>query len=126
MEAKANTVFRIGVLVLVCTLATVPLGGCQSSEASSVSPTNPMCPICGRQAQAQASAGSGYTNVVCPTCGAVSTVDPDFLDRLEVFIGGPIGDSVYACAMCSTIVEQCAVCRAKSGNLTSRDIHGWR
>jgi len=126
MEAKANTVSRIGILATVCTLAILSSMGCQSSEVSSVSPTNPACPICGRAAQAQASTGSGYTRAICPTCGAVSTVDPDFLDRLEVFIGGPVGDSVYACAMCRTIVEQCAVCRANGGTRTSRDIHGWR
>jgi hypothetical protein len=121
MEANAKTVFRIGVLMLACTLAILPLAGCQSSTASTVNPTNPMCPICGRPAQAQASTEHGYARVACPTCGAVSTVDPDFLDRLEIFSGGAIGDTVYACAMCRTIVEQCAACRLKGGSLTSRN-----
>jgi predicted RNA-binding Zn-ribbon protein involved in translation (DUF1610 family) len=121
MEAKANTVLRLGVLAIACILAILPLAGCQSSTASTVNPTNPMCPVCGRPAQAQASTGSGYARVVCPTCGAVSTVDPEFLDRLEIFTGGAVGDSVYACAMCGTIVEQCAACRIKGGALTSRN-----
>jgi predicted RNA-binding Zn-ribbon protein involved in translation (DUF1610 family) len=124
MEAKANTVARIGVLALACTLATLSSIGCQSSQPSAVSPTNPMCPICGRQAQAPT--GSGYTRAVCPTCGAVSTVDPDFLDRLNVYSGGPVGDPVYACAQCGTIVQQCAACRQKNGTLTSRDTRGSR
>jgi len=78
-----------------------------------VSPTNPMCPLCGRQTQAQALAGLDCTKAVCPACGQIATVDPEFLDRLEIFTGGPLGDPVYACANCKALVAQCATCRQR-------------
>jgi predicted RNA-binding Zn-ribbon protein involved in translation (DUF1610 family) len=126
MGAKATGAFRVGIFAIACISAIFSAIGCQTTSETAVNPTNPMCPLCGRQTQAQAATTQGYAHVVCPTCGAVSTVDPDFLDRLEVFIGGPVGDTVYACAMCRTVVEQCAVCRAQGGTLTSRNIRRWQ
>ena len=43
-EADGNTISRIGVLTLACTLAALSLAGCQSSEPMSVDPANAMCP----------------------------------------------------------------------------------
>ncbi len=126
MGAKATGAFRIGIFAIACISTIFSSIGCQTTRETTVDPTNPMCPICGRQTQTQAGATTGYAQMACPTCGAVSTVDRDFLDRLEVFIGGPVGDTVYACAKCRTVVEQCAVCRANGVPLTSRNIHGWR
>ncbi len=117
---------RIGIFALAC-LATIFWSlGCETTRETSVDPTNPMCPVCGRQTQTQAAGTPGYVQMACPTCGAVSTVDRDFLDRLEVFIGGPVGDTVYACAKCRTVVDQCAVCRAQGKTLTSRNIRRWQ
>ncbi len=124
MEAKINTGFRVGVFAVACLAMVLPLAGCQPSEQTAVSQTNPACPLCGRATQAQALTGVSCTRAVCPVCGQVATVDPDFLDRLQIFIGGPVGDTVYACASCQAIVAECAACRAKGAPLTSRDIHG--
>ena len=126
MGAKATGAFRVGIFAIACISTIFSSIGCQTTRESAVDPTNPMCPICGRQTQTQAATTTGYAQMTCPTCGAVSTVDRDFLDRLEVFIGGPIGDTVYACAKCSTVVEQCAVCRAQGRTLTSRNVRRWQ
>jgi len=126
MEAQARRAFRIGLFAIACASVMFTSVGCQSSSQTAVNPANPMCPICGRTAQAQSSAGLDYGRAVCPICGQTSTVDPDFLDRLEVFLGGPVGDTVYACASCRSIVEQCAVCRQKSGPVASGNTHRWR
>ncbi len=126
MEARIHTGLRAGILTLICAAMVFPLAGCQPSEGMAVSPTNPACPLCGGPTQTQAPTALQCTRIVCPICGQMATVDQDFLDRLEVFIGGPIGDTVYACAMCKTAVVQCATCRRNGGSVTSRDIHGWR
>ena len=126
MEAKATGVFRVGIFAIACISAILSSIGCQTTRESAVDPANPMCPVCGRQTQTQAATTQGYVQMACPTCGAASTVDRDFLDRLEVFIGGPIGDTVYACAKCRTVVEQCVVCRANGGALTSSNVHRWQ
>jgi predicted RNA-binding Zn-ribbon protein involved in translation (DUF1610 family) len=117
---------RIGIFAIACLALILSAIGCQTTRETTVDPTNPMCPLCGRQTQTQVAGTPGYVQMACPTCGAVSTVDRDFLDRLEVFIGGPVGDAVYACAKCRTVVEQCAVCRANGRTLTSRDVHRWQ
>jgi hypothetical protein len=122
MEAKATGAFRVGIVAIAGLAVIFSSIGCQSSQVSSVNPTNPMCPICGRPTQAQPTAALSCSKVVCPICGAVSRVDQDFLDRLEIFAGGPVGDTVYACAMCDTIVRECAACRAKGGALMRRNI----
>jgi hypothetical protein len=126
MAAKSNTGFRVSILTLVCTATVFSLVGCQSAGEMSVSPTNPQCPLCGGPTQPTPTAGLSCMRMVCPLCGqveAVATLDQDFLDRLEVFTGGPVGDTVYACAMCKTAVAQCAACRQKGSPATSRDIH---
>lgn len=126
MEARINTGFRVGILAVACMATVLPLVGCQPSDQMAVSPTNPACPLCGGPTQAQPPAGLSCTRVVCPICGQVSTVDPEFLDSLEGFIGGPVGDTVYACASCKAIVEQCAACWQRNGSLTSRDTRSWQ
>lgn len=126
MGAKATGAFRVGIFAIACLATIFSSVGCQTTSETAVDPTNPMCPICGRQTQTQDAATQGYAQMACSTCGAVATVDRDFLDRLEVFIGGPIGDTVYACAKCRTVVEQCAVCRAQGGALTSRNVRRWQ
>jgi len=125
MEARATGAVRVGIFAIACISVVFSAIGCQTTRETTVDPTNPMCPLCGRQTQTQA-ATTGYAQMACPTCGAVSTVDRDFLDRLEVFIGGPVGDTVYACAKCRTAVEQCAVCRAQGRTLTSRNVRRWQ
>ncbi len=127
MGAKARKAFRVSIFAVVCTTAVWSSVGCQSSGGTAVSPTNPACPICGCQTQAQptAQASTSCTKAVCPICGDVATVDRDFLDRLEVFSGGPVGDTVYACAMCGTIAQQCAACRQKGYAANSRT-RGWQ
>lgn len=124
MGAKASGAVRVGIFAIACISAIFTSVGCQTTRETAVNPTNPMCPICGRQTQA--GTVDSYARMACPTCGAVATVDRDFLDRLEVFIGGPVGDTVYACAKCRTVVEQCAVCRANGRALTSRNIRRWQ
>jgi predicted RNA-binding Zn-ribbon protein involved in translation (DUF1610 family) len=126
MGAKATGAFRVSVFAIACLAMIFSAIGCQTTRETTVDPTNPMCPLCGRQTQTQAAGAQGYVQMACPTCGAVATVDRDFLDRLEVFIGGPVGDTVYACAMCGTVVQQCAVCRANGVALTSRNIRRWQ
>ena len=126
MEAQARRAFRVGLFAIACMSALFSSIGCQSSSETAVNPANPMCPICGRTTQAQATTQAEYNRAVCPVCGQVSTVDPDFLDRLEIFMGGPVGDTVYACAMCRTVVEQCATCRQKSGPVARENTHRWR
>jgi predicted RNA-binding Zn-ribbon protein involved in translation (DUF1610 family) len=126
MGAKATGAFRLGIFATACFLAIFAAIGCQTTRETTVDPTNPMCPLCGRPTQTRAPTTTGYVQMACPTCGAVATVDRDFLDRLEVFTGRPVGDTVYACAMCGTVVEQCAACRAKGVPLTSRNIRRWQ
>ena len=117
---------RVGIFAIACLSAIFSSIGCQTTRESAVDPTNPMCPTCERQTQTQAATTQGYAQMACPICGAVSTVDQNFLDRLEVFIGGPVGDTVYACAKCRTVVEQCAVCRANGRALTSQNVRRWQ
>ncbi len=124
MGARATGAVRVGIFAMACISTIFASLGCQTTRETTVDPTNPMCPNCGRQTQAAGT--SGYVQMACPTCGAVATVDRDFLDRLEVFIGGPVGDTVYACAKCRTVVEQCAVCRANGVPLTSRNVSRWQ
>jgi hypothetical protein len=127
MAAGINTGFRVGILTAACLAVVLPLAGCQSSDqAAMVSQTNPACPLCGRAAQVCPLDGLQCTEVVCPICGQVSTVDPQFLERLEIFTGGPIGDTVYACANCRAIVAVCATCRHNGGSATSRNVGGWQ
>jgi len=126
MEARATGAVRVGIFAIACIAVVFSTLGCQTTSETTVNPTNPMCPICGQEARAQAATTTGYAQMACPTCDAVATVDRNFLDRLEVFIGGPVGDTVYACASCRTVVEQCAVCRANGRALTSRNARGWQ
>jgi len=127
MGAKAREVFRAGIFAVACAMVVWSSAGCQPSGVV-VSPTDPMCPICGCAARTQptATAGATCTTAVCPICGQVATVNPDFLTRLEIFTGGPVGDMVYACAMCGTIVQECASCRQKGYVATSRGRRGWQ
>jgi predicted RNA-binding Zn-ribbon protein involved in translation (DUF1610 family) len=125
MGAKAREAFRVGVFAVVCTTVVLSSVGCRSSGVA-VSPTNPMCPICGGATQAQPTAGASGTKAVCPICGEVAMVDQDFLTRLEIFTGGPVGDTVYACAMCGTIVQTCATCRQKGYGVNSQNTRGWQ
>ncbi len=127
MRAKAREAFRVSMFAAVCVTVVGASIGCQSSGVA-VSPTNPMCPVCGSTTQAQttARAGTTCTKAVCPICGDVATVDRDFLDRLEVFSGGPVGDTVYACAMCGTIAQECAACRQKGYVASGRGTRGWQ
>ncbi len=74
---------RVGVFAIACLAAVFSAIGCQTTRETAVDPTNPMCPLCGRQTQTQAAGAPGYVQMACPTCGAVATVDRDFLDRLE-------------------------------------------
>jgi len=122
MAARSNTGFRVGILAVACLAMVLPLAGCESSGRTAVSQTNPACPFCGRATQAQATTGLTCTRAVCPVCGEVATVDPQFLERLEIFTGGPIGDTVYACANCQAVVAECAVCRANGAAATSRNL----
>jgi predicted RNA-binding Zn-ribbon protein involved in translation (DUF1610 family) len=126
MGAKATGALRVGVFAIACLVTIFSAIGCQTTRETTVDPTNPMCPVCGLQTQTQAPGTQGYVQMACPTCGAVATVDQNFLDRLEVFIGGPVGDTVYACAKCRTVVEQCAVCRANGVAWTSRNARRWQ
>ncbi len=126
MRVRATGAVRVGILAIACLSAIFSSLGWETTRETTVDPTNPMCPVCGRQTQAQAASTPDYVQMACPICGAVSTVDRDFLDRLEVFIGGPVGDTVYACAKCRTVVAQCAVCRANGRTLTSRDVRRWQ
>src|SRR5512146_2209317 len=127
MGAKARKAFRVSILAFVCATVVWSSVGCQSG-GTAVSPTNPACPICGSQTQAEstATAAATSTKAVCPICGDVATVDRDFLDRLEVFSGGPVGDTVYACAKCGTIAEACAACRQKGYVASSRGARNWQ
>ncbi len=123
MQARIDTGFRAGILTVVCLALFLPLAGCQpTDQVAAVSQTNPACPLCGRATQVCPLNGTKCAEVVCPICGDVSTVDPEFLDRLQIFTGGPIGDTVYACASCQAIVAECAVCRANGGAATSRNV----
>ena len=126
MGAKATGVLRIGIFVIACLSFAFSAIGCQTTRETAVDPTNPMCPVCGQEARTQAATPTGYVQMACPTCGAAATVDQNFLDRLEVFIGGPVGDTVYACAKCRTVVEQCAVCRANGVAWTSPNARRWQ
>ena len=125
MGAKGREAFRVSIFAVVCAIVVWSSVGCQSSGVA-VSPTNPACPICGRETQAQPTAGTSYTKAVCPICGDVATVDRDFLDRLEVFSGGPVGDTVYACAKCGTIAQECAACRQKGYAANGRGTRSWQ
>ncbi len=125
METRINAGFRVGVLAVACLALFLPLAGCQpSDQAAAVSQTNPACPVCGRATQVCPLNGTKCTEVVCPICGDVSTVDPEFLDRLQIFTGGPIGDTVYACASCQAIVAACATCRQNGAVAAGRDVPG--
>ena len=117
MEVRINTGFRTGLFTMVCAATLLSVVGCQTEEMA-VSQTNPACPLCGSATQAMATetAGLSCTRAVCSTCRQVATVDPAFLDRLEIFTGGPVGDTVYACASCKALVAQCAVCRQKGAS----------
>ncbi len=127
MGAEAREAFRISIFIVACAAVVGASIGCQSSGVA-VSPTNPMCPVCGSETQVQptATASTTCTKAICPICGDVATVDRDFLDRLEVFSGGPIGDTVYACAKCGTIAQECAACRQKGYVATGRGARGWQ
>jgi predicted RNA-binding Zn-ribbon protein involved in translation (DUF1610 family) len=126
LPEAGHGVCRVGIFAIACLATIFSAIGCQTTRERTVDPTNPMCPVCGRQTQTQTAGAPGYVQMACPTCGAVSTVDRDFLDRLEVFIGGPVGDTVYACAKCRTVVEQCAVCRANGVAWTSPNGRRWQ
>jgi hypothetical protein len=120
MVVRSDAAFRTGILTVACITLALWTIGCESSNQMAASPTNPACPLCGHEAQVQPLNGLDYAKAVCATCEQVSTVDPQFLDRLEIFTGGPIGDTVYACASCRTVVTQCAVCRQNGGSLARR------
>jgi len=111
MEARANSILRPGVLAVTCLVALVLSAGCETSDTMAADPTNPMCPLCRQRLQTQTLADQDYNKVVCPTCERVATVDPRFLEELDRFTGGPIGDPVYACAKCQALVAQCETCR---------------
>ena len=124
MEATARRAWGVGLFALVGTTAILSLLGCQPSDRMAVSPTNPMCPACGQAAQAQQLADLNFTQIICPVCEDVEKVDPRFLERLEVFTGGPLGDTVYACAACSALIEQCAACPPAGGAVARRNPRG--
>jgi hypothetical protein len=123
MEATARRV-GVGMLAMACTLVILSFLGCQSSDRMAVSPTNPMCPACGQAAQAQQLADLNFTQVICPVCADAEKVDPRFLERLEVFTGGPLGDTVYACSACSALIAQCAACPPAGGAVARRNNRG--
>jgi hypothetical protein len=122
MGARINTGFRVGILAAACLAVFLPLAGCQPSEQMTVSQSNPACPLCGRATQVCPLDQAKCTEVVCPVCRDVATVDPEFLDRLQIFTGGPIGDTVYACASCQAIVAACAKCRQNGATAGSRNV----
>jgi hypothetical protein len=126
MEARINTGFRVGIVALACLATVLPLAGCQSSNGTAVSQTNPACPVCGQATQVCPLDGLKCTEVVCPICGEVATVDPRFLERLDIFTGGPVGDEVYACASCQAIVAACATCRQNGAMAARRNIPDWQ
>jgi predicted RNA-binding Zn-ribbon protein involved in translation (DUF1610 family) len=126
MEIIATRAFRSGLFAIACITAVFLSIGCETSDTMAVSPTNPACPVCGEAAQAQQLEGVDATRVVCPVCGDVERVDPRFTERLEIFTGGPIGDTVYACANCQALVEQCAVCRQTGSSLARQNTRDWR
>ncbi|MCU0917063.1 MAG: hypothetical protein MUC88_21245 [Planctomycetes bacterium] len=111
MEARASSNPRVGALTATCLLAVVLSAGCETSDTMAADPTNPMCPLCQHRLQTQTLAEQDYDKVVCPTCERVATVDPRFLEELDRFPGGPIGDPAYACAKCQALVAQCGTCR---------------
>jgi len=125
MDAHVRKAFRVGLVAIVGAVA-LSFIGCQPSDRMAVSPTNPMCPVCAQAAQARHLADLNVTQVVCPVCGDVEQVDPQFLERIEIFTGRVLADPVYACAMCSALIEQCAACPPAASSLARRNDRRWQ
>ncbi len=90
------------------------LSGCHSEQMTAMSSGTQVCPLCQKQTRVMPLTGLKYTTCVCPTCKKVSVLDKATREAVEAYTGAPVGDTVSVCEGCGAIVEQCAVCRAKS------------
>jgi hypothetical protein len=111
MSRRVSTILMAGILTAAGAAVVVLPMGCQSENQVAATETSVVCPVCQRETRIQPLTGLKYTTCICPTCKTVSTLDPEFRDRLEVFYGNIVGDAVPVCDTDETVVMECAVCR---------------
>ena len=113
MKARLCRKSVAGPLLVACATFLVLLSGCHSSSKAVETGTTEVCPGCEAETRIQPITGLTYTTCICPSCKKVSTLEASTRARVEAYVGGDVGDTVYVCDDCKAIVEICSVCRSR-------------